>query len=75
MLKVPIMGWPIVIVRPGIYTGLEGGGVDPRYFVVLRSLTLLGNEARPCSPLWLLLAVQETQAVCATYLISNFFED
>ena len=75
MLKVPKMGWPIVIVRPGIYTSPEGGGVDPRYFVVLRSLTLLGNEARPCSPLWLLLAVQETQAVCATYLISNFFED
>ena len=47
MLKVPKMGWPIVIVRPGIYAGPEGGGVDPRYFVVLRSLTLLGNEARP----------------------------
>ena len=29
MLKVPIMGWPIVIVRPGIYTSPEGGGVDP----------------------------------------------
>ena len=70
-----MMGWPTVIIRPGIFTGPEGGGVDPRYFVVLRSLTLLGNEARPCSPLWLLLAVQETQAVCATNLISNFFED
>ena len=74
-LKVSMIGLPIVKIRPGIFTDPEGGGVDPRYFVVLRSLTLLGNEARPCSPLWLLLAVQETQAVCATYLISNFFED
>ena len=61
--------------RPIILTDPEGGGGNPRYFVVLNSLTLLGNEARPCSPLWLLLAVQETQAVLATYLISNFFED
>ena len=50
-LKVLMMGWPTVIIRPGIFMGPEGGGVDPRYFVVLRSLTLLGNEARPCSPL------------------------
>ena len=41
------MGWLIALVRPGIYTSPEGGGVDPRYFVVLRSLTFLGNEARP----------------------------
>ena len=60
---------PVVLVEP------EDGSGDPKYFVVLNALTLLGNEARPCSPLWLLLAVQETQAVCANYFISNFFED
>ena len=46
-LKVSIIGLPIDKIRPGIFTDPEGGGVDPRYFVVLKSLTLLGNEARP----------------------------
>ena len=46
-LKVSTIGWPIDEIRPGILTDPEGGGVDPRYFVVLNSLTLLGNEARP----------------------------
>ena len=41
------MGWLIALVRPGVYTSPKDGGVDPRYFVVLRSLTFLGNEARP----------------------------
>ena len=46
-LKVSILGGPIDEIRPGILTDPEGGGGDPRYFVVLNSLTLLGNEARP----------------------------
>ena len=46
-LKVSILGGPIDEIRPGILTDPEGGGVDPRNFVVLKSLTLLGNEARP----------------------------
>ena len=46
-LTVSIISWPIDKIRPGIFTDPEGGGVDPRYFVVLKSLTLLGNEARP----------------------------
>ena len=41
------MGWLIALVRLGLYASPEGGGVDPRFFVVLRSLTFLGNEARP----------------------------
>ena len=52
----------------------EVGNGDPSYFVVLNTLTLLGHEARPCSPLSLLLGVQETRLVLAIILNSNFFE-
>ena len=53
----------------------EVGNGDPSYFVVLNTLTLLGHEARPCSPLSLLLGVQETRLVLAIILNSNFFEN
>ena len=53
----------------------EVGNGDPSYFVVLNALTLLGHEARPCSPLSLLLGVQETRIVLAIILNSNFFEN
>ena len=46
-LKVSILGGPTDVIRPVVLTDPEGGGGDPRYFVVLNSLTLLGNEARP----------------------------
>ena len=52
----------------------EVGDGDPSHFVVLNTLTLLGHEARPCSPLSLLLGVQETRLVLAIILNSNFFE-
>ena len=50
----------------------EVGNGDPSYFVVLNALTLLGHEARPCSPLSLLLGVQETRIVLAIILNSKF---
>ena len=52
----------------------EVGNGGPSHFVVLNTLTLLGHEARPCSPLSLLLGVQETRLVLAIILNSNFFE-
>ena len=50
----------------------EVGNGDPSHFVVLNTLTLLGHEARPCSPLSLLLGVQETRIVLAIILNSKF---
>ena len=37
----------IDVIQPVVLVDPEDGGGDPKYFVVLNSLTLLGNEARP----------------------------
>ena len=60
------------MVRPVVLVDPEDGSGDPKYFAVLSALTLLGNEARPCSPLCLLLGAQKTLAVLAIDLNSNF---